>query len=123
MTRYHSKEHPFPLPKLTLLSAIVAACFSVTATPSYAESVTTDAGTINSEHVARFFKQKGYSPYAGRTFPTRPLWGELHLHTSWSADAIAAGTRVGPEEALQYAEGKEITSSTGQAVRLSRPYD
>ena len=123
MTRYHSKEHSVPLPKLTLLSAIVTACFSVTAVPSYAESVTTDAGTINSEHVARFFKQKGYSPYAGRTFPTRPLWGELHLHTSWSADAIAAGTRVGPDEALRYAKGEEITSSTGQAVRLSRPYD
>ncbi|MDV6249794.1 DUF3604 domain-containing protein [Vibrio sp. EA2] len=123
MTRYHSKAHPIPLPKLTLLSTIVATCFTVTAVPSYAESVTTDAGTINSEHVARFFKQKGYSPYAGRTFPTRPLWGELHLHTSWSADAIAGGTRVGPDEALSYAEGKEITSSTGQAVRLSRPYD
>ncbi|ANQ27879.1 hypothetical protein BA894_10655 [Vibrio natriegens] len=106
-----------------MLSAIVVACFTVTAVPSYAESVTTDAGTINSEHVARFFKQKGYSPYAGRTFPTRPLWGELHLHTSWSADAIAAGTRVGPDEALRYAQGEEITSSTGQAVRLSRPYD
>ncbi len=123
MTRYSSKKRPIPLPKLTLLSAILATCFTVTSVPSYAESVTTDAGTINSEHVARFFKQKGYSPYAGRTFPTLPLWGELHLHTSWSADAIAAGTRVGPDEALRYAKGEEITSSTGQAVRLSRPYD
>ena len=49
------------------------------------------------------------------------LWGEHHLHTSWSADAIAAGTRVGPDEALRFAKGEEITSNTGQPVKLSRP--
>ncbi|MCT4370668.1 DUF3604 domain-containing protein [Yangia mangrovi] len=85
--------------------------------------VTTDAGTIDPEKIERFFNQPGYSPYAGRSFPTRPLWGEQHLHTSWSADAFASGTRVGPDEALRYAKGAEITSSTGQPVKLSRPYD
>ncbi len=88
-----------------------------------AAQVTTDAGTIDPARTAQFFDQPGYSPYAGRTYPMRPLWGEQHLHTSWSGDAIAAGTRVGPDEALQYAKGGEITSSTGQEVRLSRPYD
>ncbi|WP_273859684.1 DUF3604 domain-containing protein [Photobacterium sp. GSS17] len=123
MTHHYATATSFPIPKLNMLSAVVAACCTVMALPSYAESVTTDAGSIDSKQVARFFQQKGYSPYAGRAYSTRPLWGELHLHTSWSADAIAAGTRVGPDEALRYAEGKEITSSTGQAVRLSRPYD
>ncbi len=85
--------------------------------------VQTDAGTIEPAEVERFFNQAGYSPYAGRNYPTRPLWGEQHLHTSWSPDAIAAGTRVGPDEALRYAKGEEITSSTGQKVKLSRPYD
>ncbi len=88
-----------------------------------AAQVTTDAGTIDPAMVERFFNQPGYSPYAGRNYRTQPLWGEIHLHTSWSPDAFAGGTRVGPEEALQYAEGAEITSSTGQPVRLSRPYD
>ncbi len=88
-----------------------------------AAQVTTDAGTIDPARTAQFFDQPGYSPYAGRNYPMRPLWGEQHLHTSWSADAIAGGTRVGPDEALQYAKGAEITSSTGQKVRLSRPYD
>lgn len=123
MTHHYATATSFPIPKLNMLSAVVAACCTVMTLPSYAESVTTDAGSIDSKQVARFFQQKGYSPYAGRAYSTRPLWGELHLHTSWSADAIAAGTRVGPNEALRYAEGKEITSSTGQAVRLSRPYD
>lgn len=123
MTHHYATATSFPIPKLNMLSAVVAACCTLMTLPSYAESVTTDAGSIDSKQVARFFQQKGYSPYAGRAYSTRPLWGELHLHTSWSADAIAAGTRVGPDEALRYAEGKEITSSTGQAVRLSRPYD
>lgn len=88
-----------------------------------AAQVTTDAGTIDPAETARFFNQPGYSPYAGRQYPTRVLWGEQHLHTSWSPDAIAAGTRVGPDEALRYAKGEEITSNTGQRVKLSRPYD
>ena len=102
---------------LLLHTALVAAALPASA------QVTTDAGTIDPAVTARFFAQPGYSPYAGRTYPTRPLWGEQHLHTSWSADAIAGGTRVGPDEALRYAKGEEITSSSGQQVRLSRPYD
>lgn len=92
------------------------------AAPAFAQ-VTTEAETIDPERGERFFNQPGYSPYAGRNFPMFPLWGEIHLHTSWSADAIAGGTRVGPDEALRYAKGEEITSNTGQPVKLSRPYD
>ena len=106
---------------------VVLAALTVT-TSAYAIDeptlkVTTDAGTIDPERVERFFKKPGYSPYAGRNFPMVPLWGEIHLHTSWSGDAIASGTRVGPDEALRYAKGEEITSNTGQPVKLSRPYD
>lgn len=102
------------------------ACFAISttflATPLAAQ-VTTDAGTIDPAVVERFFNQPGYSPYAGHNYATQALWGEIHLHTSWSADAFAGGTRVGPDDALRYAQGAEITSSTGQQVRLSRPYD
>jgi Protein of unknown function (DUF3604) len=105
-----------------LLSGLTAAA-SLSGTVAVAQSVTTDAGTIDRAEVERFFNRPGYSPYAGRNFPTWPLWGEMHLHTSWSGDAIAGGTRVGPDEALRFAKGEEITSSTGQQVKLSRPYD
>ncbi|WP_138468778.1 DUF3604 domain-containing protein [Poseidonocella sp. HB161398] len=107
------------LPRMSVLAAASA----LLAGPLAAQSVTTDAGTIEAARIERFFAQPGYSPYAGRSFPTVPLWGEQHLHTSWSPDAFAGGTRVGPDEALRYAKGEEITSSTGQRVRLSRPYD
>jgi hypothetical protein len=64
-----------------------------------------------------------YSPYAGRQFPMRPLFGDTHLHTSQSFDAIAFGTFIGPEQAYQFARGGEITSSTGVPARLARPLD
>ncbi|MFT4566579.1 MAG: hypothetical protein ACI9FN_001540, partial [Saprospiraceae bacterium] len=50
-------------------------------------------------------------------------WGDTHLHTSQSFDAIAFGTIVGPEEAYRFARGEEITSSTGLQAKLSRPLD
>jgi hypothetical protein len=87
------------------------------------QSVTTDAGTITAEQVERFFKEDTYSPYAGRNFPDHPLWGDQHLHTSWSPDAVGGGTRLGPEEAYRFARGEEVVSSTGQKVRLARPLD
>jgi len=65
----------------------------------------------------------GFSPYADRDFPTRPLWGEQHLHTGWSADAGAFGATLGPEEALRFARGEEIKSSLGEPVKLARPLD
>ncbi|MFN9604601.1 MAG: DUF3604 domain-containing protein, partial [Planctomycetota bacterium] len=104
-------------------------CFAITTmmmfgSTSWAQqSVTTDVGTIQVDKTKKYFKQHGYSPYAGRNFPDRPLWGEMHLHTSWSPDAVGGGTRVSPEAAYQLARGQEIVSSTGQPVRLSRPLD
>ncbi len=64
-----------------------------------------------------------YSPYAGRDFPTRPLWGDTHLHTGLSMDAGAFGARLMPDDAYQFAKGEELVSSTGLPVRLSRPLD
>ena len=66
---------------------------------------------------------KTYSPYARRGFPSRPLWGDTHLHTSMSMDAGAFGNRLGVREAYQFARGNELTSSTSLPVKLSRPLD
>ncbi len=69
------------------------------------------------------FKKPGYSPYAGRNFPTRVFWGNQHMHTALSLDAGAVGTKLGPEEAYRFARGEEVTTSTGQPIKLSRPMD
>ncbi|NEP12830.1 MAG: DUF3604 domain-containing protein [Symploca sp. SIO2C1] len=66
----------------------------------------------------------GYSPYAGgRDFPQKVLWGDVHLHTVYSADAGAAGTRLTPEDSYRFARGEEIKTDSGQLVKLSRPLD
>jgi hypothetical protein len=69
------------------------------------------------------FPEKPFSPYANRSFPERPLWGETHLHTGLSLDAGAFGNILGPDDAWRFAKGEQIISSTGQPVRLSRPLD
>mgnify|MGYP001815312427 FL=1 len=69
------------------------------------------------------FKQRGFSPYADRNFPSQVLWGDSHLHTTLSFDAGAFGNRLPPSEAYRFAKGEQVTSSTGVAARLSRPLD
>ena len=55
--------------------------------------------------------------------PERVYWGDAHLHTSNSVDAFGFGVRLGPEEALRFARGEEVTSSMGLKARLARPLD
>ena len=75
------------------------------------------------EVLSEAYKGKSYSPYAGRAFPSRPLWGDSHLHTANSFDAGAFGCRLRPEDAHRFARGEEVVSSTGIPVKLSRPLD
>jgi hypothetical protein len=64
-----------------------------------------------------------YSPYAGHDFPTQLLWGDTHVHTSYSFDAGAFGARLDPRDAYRFAKGEQLVSSGGQKVKLSRPLD
>ena len=56
-------------------------------------------------------------------FPDRPYWGDTHLHTDNSVDAFGFGTRLGPEAALRFARGEEVTATTGAQTQLARPLD
>ena len=75
------------------------------------------------DDLSAVFPKAPYSPFANRDFPTRPLWGDTHLHTGLSMDAGAFGARLMPDDAYKFARGEEIVSSTGQRVRLARPLD
>ena len=79
--------------------------------------------TSTAESLSDLYSGKTYSPYAQRSFPTRPLWGDTHLHTTYSMDARLYGNVLGLEEAYRFALGEEVTASTGQRVKLSRPLD
>ena len=73
--------------------------------------------------VDAFPAQADFSPYAGRRFPTKALWGDTHLDTSNSLDARAFGVTLDPEQAFRFARGEEVTTSHGLRVKLSRPLD
>ena len=77
----------------------------------------------SSEGLTNPFPERAYSPYANRSFPTNVYFGDTHVHTALSADAGGGGTRLLPRDAYRFARGEQVTSNTGQPVRLSRPFD
>jgi hypothetical protein len=72
--------------------------------------------------VAKLHSKPQFSPYAGRSYPTRALWGDQHTHTAVSVDAGTMCT-LGQEEAFKFARGEEVTSTGGLRAKLSRPLD
>lgn len=108
--------------KTKLLHQTIAALFASAgfAVPAVAH----DAGTVTQEKMEQAHSGKPiYSPYVGRNYPTRPFFGDTHLHTSYSMDAGAFGARLGPRDAYRFAKGNQVTASSGQAAKLSRPLD
>ena len=52
-----------------------------------------------------------------RSDPFRnPYFGDLHIHTRFSADAYIFGTRVAPRDAYAFAKGAAIPFSDDDAV-------
>jgi hypothetical protein len=111
-------------PRLTRLLAgfLALGLVSLAAALAQQPPAAQDAGTLDKEAAAKSFR-KPYSPYAGRMYPTRPLFGDTHLHTMYSFDAGAFGCRLGPKDAFRFAKGNEVVASMGERVRLSRPLD
>ena len=103
---------------IRIIWACIAICLCAIATTAVAQEMQTDE-----EALSKVFSEDPYSPFAGRTFPDRPLWGDTHLHTSLSFDAGAFGNRLDPRAAYRFARGEEIISTTGQPLRLARPLD
>ena len=96
---------------------VIAGAFLMFANPAAAQF------SPSKESLSDLYPGKAYSPHALRSFPSRPLWGDTHLHTALSVDAGLFGARLGLEEAYQFARGEEVISSTGQPVKLGRPLD
>ena len=104
------------------MKKIVSICIAISLSAIANLSVAQE-GQIGKNQLSDLYSGKAYSPYAGLAFPQRPLWGDSHLHTSLSFDAGGFGNRLDPRAAYRFARGEEVTSSSGQRVRLARPLD
>jgi hypothetical protein len=106
------------------VAAIVAILIATFCVDSWNLSKSTSAQdqTPTKGGVQQRFEQPHFSPYAGRSYPTKVLWGDTHLHTAVSVDA---GTmcRLSQEDAYKFARGEEVTSTGGLRAKLSRPLD
>ncbi|HIG39979.1 MAG: DUF3604 domain-containing protein [bacterium] len=100
-------------------ATVVAAALTV----AMGTAVASDPVPAEASLIDVYPKRDDYSPYANRNFPTNVYWGDTHVHTGMSMDAGAFGARLQPADAYQFARGAELTSSTGQRVKLSRPLD
>ena len=98
-------------------AVIVVLAATCQALPAFAQ----DLG--NPRPIPKDVPKRGYSPYAAQSFPSRPYFGDTHLHTSFSMDAGAFGCRIGPRDAYRFARGEEVTASSGQPAKLGRPLD
>lgn len=54
---------------------------------------------------------------------TRPLFGDLHMHTSFSFDAFTFKTTATPDDAYSFAEGNALAHPAGGVYKLDRPLD
>ncbi len=102
--------------KKAFFSPVALALVVSLGAPASAQDVPPDA-------TENILKGRPYSPYADRAFPTRPFFGDTHVHTALSADAGGGGTTLLPRDSYRLARGEQIVSNTGQPVKLSRPLD
>jgi hypothetical protein len=97
--------------------------FSLAVTLLTAPAFAFDAGQPGKEEIDKALGKQPYSPYADRKYPSRPLFGDTHLHTGFSMDAGVFGARLKPRDAYRFARGEQVTASMGQPAKLGRPLD
>ena len=105
------------------IRSIAAGAICALITLYAASALAADAGVPPQDVLNKLYPGKVYSPYAKRSFPSKLLWGDSHLHTGLSLDAGVFGNTLRPDDAYRLGRGEEITSSTGQPVKLARPLD
>jgi hypothetical protein len=103
--------------RLTSTAATVALACALQAASAVAQD------SAGADGAAAVLRGRPHSPYADRAFPTNVYFGDTHVHTGLSADAGGSGTTLMPRDAYRFARGEQVTSNTGQPVKLRQPFD
>ena len=100
-----------------ILKAIGLVCFFLIL------SSCTDPDVVSEDHIST--PPAANAPVGEvKRFPHRTaLFGDLHVHTSWSGDAYAGANRLGPNMAYRFAKGEKIELQTGDDAQLQTPLD
>jgi len=94
------------------------------------------ADTVGSEVKRAFERTEAREGCAHYVATKQPFFGETHLHTAYSFDAVAVDTRNTPSDAYRYAKGEKVglppwadtrttanaVSTTGQPLVTEHPY-
>ena len=97
-------------------------CFTLLVTALFTAPALAQDAIPTRDQLSRVHGTTEFSPYAGRSFPTKVLFGDTHLHTAISVDA-GTMNRLGQEDAYRFARGEEVVSTGGLRAKLSRPLD
>ena len=62
--------------------------------------------------------EKGSAPWSRQV-----LYGDLHVHTSYSLDSYVNFNPVDPDMAYRFAQGEEVELSGGRKLKLTQPLD
>ena len=66
--------------------------------------------------------QRGLDPQTFNTLKN-VYWGDVHVHTVESMDAVLFGTTATVEDAYRFAKGEKLRSPGGELMQLARPLD
>ncbi len=94
------------LPAVTIAAVMLLGCFVIGSEPASARTYVGEVGI--EEDDVRIGKPED-SPYLSWAFPDRVLWGDTHVHTSYTTDAGMIGNYLGPDEAFRFARGETVT--------------
>ena len=76
---------------------------------------------LTEESIKPGYTGKSYSPYAQRDFPSRPFFGDQHVHTLYSMDAALFGNTLDWTDPGVLRVRKKWLLRTGIPVKLSPP--
>jgi hypothetical protein len=64
-------------------------------------------------------------PYEAKPYDAlkNVYWGDVHVHTVASFDAVLFGTTLTVEDAYRFAKGEKLRSDGGELMQLARPLD